>query len=58
MGSIKKEEEVGAPAEPPVQEVLLSEIRDLLKRAPDYPTSLRGLCLKSRSRASAGGTFS
>lgn len=32
MGSIKKEEEVGAPAEPPAQELLLSEIRDLFKK--------------------------
>lgn len=29
---MKKEEEVFAPAEPPAQEVLLSEIRDLLKK--------------------------
>ncbi len=32
MGSMKKEEEVASPAEPPAQEVLLSEIRDLLKK--------------------------
>jgi large-conductance mechanosensitive channel len=32
MGSMKKEEEVAALAEPPAQEVLLSEIRDLLKK--------------------------
>jgi len=31
MGSMKKEEEA-APAEPPKQEVLLEEIRDLLKK--------------------------
>lgn len=31
MGSMKKEEEEAAP-EPPAQEVLLSEIRDLLKK--------------------------
>lgn len=32
MGSMKKEEEVFAPVEPPAQEVLLSEIRDPLKK--------------------------
>ena len=31
MGSMQKEEEA-APAEPPAQEVLLGEIRDLLKK--------------------------
>ena len=32
MRAMKKEEKVSAPAVPPAQEVLLSEIRDLLKK--------------------------
>lgn len=32
MNSMKKEEAAAAPAEPPAQEILLTEIRDLLKK--------------------------
>ena len=32
MGSIKREEEVTVPADPPALEVLLSEIRDILRK--------------------------